>query len=118
MAEKGLLRGVSRAARKRRINRELEAKKAQKPRISEGLNREVQNRELGTFNLQNSSVFSSQFALHGLRALDIKNLWGQGSLREGGGPRRGVSGEILYVYAFFSVPDSCKFRPEEVHFGH
>ena len=39
---KGLLRQVSRAAWKRRINRELEAKKAHKPWISEGLNREVQ----------------------------------------------------------------------------
>ena len=42
VAEKGLSRGVSRAARKRRINRELEAKKAHKPWIREGLNREVQ----------------------------------------------------------------------------
>ena len=42
VAEKGLSRGVSRAAGKRRINRELEAKKAHKPWIREGLNREVQ----------------------------------------------------------------------------
>ena len=39
---KGLSRGVSRAAWKRCINRELEAKKAHKPWIREGLNREVQ----------------------------------------------------------------------------
>ena len=38
----GLSRGVSRAAWKRRINRELEAKKAHKPWIREGLNRAVQ----------------------------------------------------------------------------
>ena len=42
LAEKGLSRGVSRAAWKRRINRELEAKKVHKPWIREGLNREVQ----------------------------------------------------------------------------
>ena len=39
---RGLSRGVSRAAWKRRINRELEGKKAHKPWIREGLNREVQ----------------------------------------------------------------------------
>ena len=38
----GLSRGVSRAAWKRRINRYLEAKKAHKPWIREGLNRAVQ----------------------------------------------------------------------------
>ena len=42
VVEKGLSRGVSRAAWKRRINRELEAKKAHRPWIREGLNREVQ----------------------------------------------------------------------------
>ena len=42
VAEKGLSRGVSRAPWKRRVNRELEAKKAHKPWIREGLNREVQ----------------------------------------------------------------------------
>ena len=42
VAEKGLSRGVSRAAWKRRINREFEAKKAHKPWIREGLNLEVQ----------------------------------------------------------------------------
>ena len=42
VAEKGLSRGVSRGAWKRRLNRELEAKKAHKPWIREGLNREVQ----------------------------------------------------------------------------
>ena len=42
VAEKGLSRGVSRAAWKRRTNPELEAKKAHKPWIREGLNREVQ----------------------------------------------------------------------------
>ena len=42
VADEGLSRQVSRAAWKRRINRELEGKKAHKPWIREGLNREVQ----------------------------------------------------------------------------
>ena len=42
LVNKGLSRQVSRAAWKRRTNRELEAKKEHKPWIREGLNREVQ----------------------------------------------------------------------------
>ena len=49
LAEKGLSRGVSRAAWQRRINSELEAKKAHKPWIREGLNREVQTVNLALF---------------------------------------------------------------------
>ena len=42
--------------------------------------------------------------LKGKEAPKIKNFWGQVSLG-GGRARRGVSGEILYVYAFFSGSD-------------
>ena len=62
VAEKGLSRGVSRAAWKRRINRELEGKKAHKPWTREGRSPWSANRELGTFHLENSSV--SVHSLH------------------------------------------------------
>ena len=42
--------------------------------------------------------------LKGKEAPNIKNLQGQGPL--GGGFTRAVSGENLYVYAFFSGPDT------------
>ena len=43
--------------------------------------------------------------LKGKEAPNIKNLQGSGGAFEGGS-RRGVSGEVLYVYAFFSGPEN------------
>ena len=80
--EKRLSRGVSRAASKRRINRELEAEKAHKPWIREGRLPWCANREVGTFQPRKFQCFRSQFALHGLRALETsaknkKKRWGK-----------------------------------------
>ena len=71
-AKKGLSRQVSRGAWKRRINRELEAKMALKPWIFLAKLRSA-NRELGTFRPPKFQCFSSQCALHGLRALEVEN---------------------------------------------
>ena len=63
VAEKGLSRGVSRGAWKRRLNPWTRGKKgAQTSRIREGRSPWSANRELGTFNLENSSV--SVHSLH------------------------------------------------------
>ena len=45
-------------------------------------------------------VWAFSCILKGKEPPNIKNLRGQGSLL-GGGSRRGISGKILYVYAFF-----------------
>ena len=72
VVEKGLPRGVSRAAWKRRINRELKAKSAHKPWIREGRLPWSANRELGTFSFENSSV--SVHSLHFMVCAPLKTL--------------------------------------------
>ena len=142
---RGWQKGGFETGLKRRINRELEAKKAHKPWIREGRSPWSANRELGTFHLQNSSVsvhslhfmvcaplrffgcfwsfstvfgqlwskwiralipawptphfsppkfecFSSQFALHGLRALEKSSSEGPRHHQSSGeeGPRHSL----------------------------
>ena len=65
---------------------------------------------------QNCLCLGFSCILKGEEAPNIKNLWGQGYLG-GGGFRRGVSGKIVYVYAFFrglgvvpTTPDSSAIQ--------
>ena len=69
----------------------------------------IKNFSIKTFGPQDPPkkilyVWAFSCILKRQEAPNIKNLRGQGSLG-GGGSRRGVSGEILYVYAFFSRPE-------------